>query len=283
MSAEAATPVRILTPGIDRRQRMSATVALAAQEARAVWSYRADAFVGIIGACLRVVLVFAVWQAVFGARSSVAGIDQRVAIGYAVLGALLNLVLQPWQFSSLSSRVAEGTVVFDLIRPLSLVTVSLAQQVGGTLAQLPKAVIGLVVALLVGAVDAPAGWPAAAAFAVSVLLGSAIALLCNLIVAMTAFWTLEIGGALMVYRMAATFCSGALIPLWFMPSGLVSVLRLLPFAAQVFDPLAIYVDPSPGWHTVGTIGIQLFWVLVLFALVQLIWSRAYRRTVINGG
>ena len=246
-------------------------------------SYRAKLFVGLVSADIRVVLVFAVWRAVYGALDTVAGIDHHVAIGYAVLGALINLVLQPWQFSSLSTRLADGTIVFDLIRPVSLITVSLAQQVGSTLAQLPKAGVGLVLALLIGAVDAPAGWPAALAFVLSAVVGAAIALLCNLLVAMTGFWTLEIGGALIVYRMAATFCSGAFIPLWFMPAGLVAALRFLPFSAPVFDPLSIYFDPRPGWHTLGTIGIQLLWLVALFGLLQLIWRRAHRRVVINGG
>lgn len=270
-------------PVLTRRQHWSAFGGLVSLGARSVLAFRADLFVGVIGAMMRVVLVFAVWTAVYGNRTQVAGIDHQTAIGYAVLGALLNLVLQPWQFSSLISQVRDGSVVFHLMRPVGLITIEFGQQLGSTIAQLPKGLAGLAVGLAIGALVAPADAVAVLAFAVSFVLGVVIALLCNLLVAMTSFWTLEAGGAMIIYRMAAGFCSGALIPLWFMPAGLASVLRFLPFSAQVFTPLSIFFDPRPGWHTVGELAIQLLWVVLLAGLLQLVWSRAHHRVVINGG
>ena len=83
--------------------------------------------------------------------------------------------------------------------------------------------------------------------------------------------------------MLAQFSSGALIPLWFMPDWLTSILTLLPFSAQVFVPLSIYVDRDPGWHTVQAIGLQALWIVILLALATLVWRRAIRRLVIFGG
>jgi ABC-type uncharacterized transport system permease subunit len=232
---------------------------------------------------MRVGLVYVVWRAVYGSRETVAQVDREVAIGYAILGSVFNLVLQPWQFALLSSRIRSGSVIFDMARPVGLIPICLAQQVGTTLAGTPKAVIGVSLGLLTGVLAAPGSLRATLAFILSAALGAIIAMLCNLLVAMSGFWTLESGGALIVYRMAASFCSGALIPLWLMPPALAGVLKWLPFSAQVFTPLSIYFDHRTGLHTLVQIGVQSLWVCLLLVLLRLVWHGAYRRVIINGG
>ncbi|WP_049569168.1 ABC transporter permease [Nonomuraea sp. SBT364] len=266
-----------------RYGRPPASAAIIAKAAKSVLIYRSDILVGIVSLALRVVLVHLVWQALYAGDASVAGIGRDDAIGYAILGAIFNVTFQPWHFSSLMSRVSDGTVVFDLIRPVGLITLSLGQQFGAVLAGFPRALIGMAVALALGAVPPPTGVATALAFVVSSLLGLAIALLCNLLVAMTAFWTTEIYGAIMVYHMAAAFCSGALIPLWFMPGPLATALSCLPFSAQVFTPLSIYLGREPDMHTLASIGGQLVWVVALAGLSRLVWRRALLRVVIHGG
>lgn len=264
-------------------EALALRAALVRQGTRSVLVFRTDLFVGIVSTLLRVVLVLLVWQAVYGDRTTVSGIAREDAVGYAVLGALFAAAMQPFQFSSLRDRVRTGNVVFDIMRPVSLITQSTADQLGTTLASIPKAVVGLALALALGAVPGPSTAWQTVAFAVSSLLGLVIAIQCNLIVGLTAFWTTEVGGAYLVYNMAAAFCSGSLIPLWFMPDGLAGVLRALPFSAQIFTPLSIWFDRDAGWNVVGALALQVGWIVVLAFAAHLIWLRALRRTVINGG
>ncbi|MDQ0648533.1 ABC-2 type transport system permease protein [Microbacterium natoriense] len=245
--------------------------------------FRAEVVVGIVSALIRIVLVMLVWQAVYGERDVVSGIERADAVGYAVLGALFAVVFQPWQFSTLQSRVRTGNIVFDIMRPVGIVTQATAAQLGTSLANLPKVIVCLVLALSIGSVPASSTWWQTIAFAVSTVFGLTIAIQCNLIVGMTAFWTTEASGAYVIYNMAAAFCSGSLIPLWFMPDGLADVLRLLPFSAQIFTPLSIWFDRSPGWNIVGELLLQIGWILLLSLIAYLVNMRAVHRTVINGG
>jgi ABC-2 type transport system permease protein len=282
MSADGA-----LTDGVEAPGRPAGPVAvrlaLVGQGLRAVLIFRADVIVGIVSTVMRVVLVMLVWNAVYGERGTVSGVDRADAVGYAVLGALFAVVFQPWHFSSLNQRVREGTVVFDIMRPVGLITQTVAAQIGSSLANVPKAAVGLALALLLGAIPAPSTAWQTLAFVLSATLGLIIAIQCNLIVGLTAFWTTDVGGAYMIYSMAAAFCSGSLIPLWFMPDGLAGVLRALPFSAQIFTPLSIWLDRSPGWDVVEELALQAGWIVVLALLAHMVWLRALRRTVINGG
>jgi len=261
-----------------------ALVAIGRQSVRSALAVRSEVLVSRIAVLVRVVLVVLVWRAVYGSTPEVAGVDRSTAVAYAVLGAVFTNVLNPFWRSSLEVRVRQGRIAVDLLRPVGLVPQTLAQQVGTTAAAVPRCVLAVLLALVIGALQAPAGGVLGLlAFAVSTVLGVAVALLCNLVVAMTAFWTLEVGGALMVYRAVAQFASGALIPLWFMPGWLRGTLEWLPFQAQVFTPLSVYFGTVRGWDAVGAVAVQALWVVLLALLAQLVWSRALHRVVVQGG
>ena len=194
--------------------------------------FRSEVVVGAVALLVRVLLVTLVWRAVYGDRTVVAGVTRDYAVAYAVLGAILGNVMNPWQFSNLQTRIRQGRVAIDLLRPIGLIPQTMAQQIGITASALPRAVLAVVLGVLLGALTMPdAGAIGVLAFVLSATAGIAIALLANLIVAMTAFWTTEISGALMVYRAVTQFASGALIPLWFMPDWLRGGLEWLPFQA----------------------------------------------------
>ena len=279
----AAAPGRLVPERLGTAVGARGLLACAGQAWRAQFVFRAATWSGIIGATLQVVLVMLVWTAVYGARTSVAGVDQRDAITYAVLGAVVAIVFQPFVYDTLYGRLRTGAIAFDVMRPLSAVPMTLAQQAGAAAAQLPAAGIALGVGLLLGALDAPGSPLSGLAFAVSILLGFTIAQILNFMIGLVGFWTLEVSGAFHIYRMFVQFSSGALIPLWFMPDWLSGGLSLLPFSSQVFVPLTIYVDPAPGMHTLTAIGMQALWVLVLAGLAAIVWRRAIRRLVIFGG
>ncbi|PMC74432.1 ABC-2 family transporter protein [Brachybacterium sp. UMB0905] len=264
-------------------QMLAAVLASGVQAVRGQFVFRTATWAGVLGASLQVVLVFLVWSAVYGARSEVSGIQQHDAITYAVLGALVAILFQPFVYDTMYGRLRTGAIAFDVMRPISAVPMTLAQQAGAAAAQLPAAGLGLVIGLLLGAIQPPGSAISAIAFTVSIVLGFAIAQLLNFVVGLAGFWTLEVSGAFHVYGMFAQFSSGALIPLWFMPGWLTDVLTALPFSSQVFVPLSIYIDQSPGKHTLTAIGIQLIWVLVLIVLAAMVWKRAIRRMVIFGG
>lgn len=261
-----------------------ALVAIGRQAVRSALAVRSEVLVSAVAILVRVVLVVLVWRAVYAGVDEVAGVDAATAVAYAVLGAVFTNALNPFWRSSLEVRVRKGQIAVDLLRPVGLVPQTLAQQVGTTAAAVPRCVLAVLLALVIGALQAPAGGALGLlAFVVSTALGIAVALLCNLVVAMTAFWTLEVGGALMVYRAVAQFASGALIPLWFMPAWLRGTLEHLPFQAQVFTPLSVYFGALRGGDLAAALAVQVLWVVLLALLAQLVWSRALHRVVVQGG
>ena len=250
---------------------------------RSVLVFRGDLLTGAVTLVIQVVLAIAVWRTVYADRPPVNGVDARTAVAYAAIAACLQSVLLPWQFSSLPMRIRNGQIASDLTRPMGLMWQIFAQNLGVLLGRLPLGAIGLAAAAVLGALALPPGWAAAVLAVVATVGGGLIAMLCNLIVSMVTFWTLEAGGPLIVYRFGSSFLSGSLIPLWFMPGWLRSAVEWLPFQAQVYTPVSIYLGQTRGGEAVALVAVQLAWLVVLTLLLELVWRRARYKVVVQGG
>ncbi|WP_405060074.1 ABC-2 family transporter protein [Kribbella sp. NBC_01505] len=245
--------------------------------------FRANVVLSMLSVALQTVLLVTVWRAVYAGRGAVAGISEADAVSYAVIAMLVWHVALPWQLSSIPDRVREGTIATDLIRPVGVVGQSLLQSVGGTVGAIPGVVVGLAIALAMGGLTPPAGGVAFLGFVLTAALGWLIAALLNLAVSMVAFWTTDTRGSFYVYRAIASFASGALVPLWFIPSWLRPILDALPFGLQVFAPLQLWQGEAPLGGLWGVLAAQLGWLAAAAAIVALVTWRALRKVVINGG
>ena len=271
---------RLSAPG---RPHLSGLWGLVRVGARSVLVYRGDLLLGIASMLVQVTLVMIVWDRVYGDADQVSGVSRNQMISYAILAACFQTIVMPWNFSSIPQRIRQGQIGVDLIRPHGLIATTLARNAGTMLARLPIGAAGVIWALLLGAVLPPPNVGYLLAWLCSTALAVTIALLLNLTVSMVAFWTMEIGGPMMVYRIGSAFFSGALIPLWFMPSWLADILRWLPFQAQTFTPLSIYSGKLAGIDLAVAIGVQASWIVIVIGLLRLIWSRALLRVVVQGG
>jgi ABC-2 type transport system permease protein len=250
---------------------------------RSVLAYRADLLFGIAGLVIQATLTVVVWRVLYDGRDEVAGIASSTAVAYAVLAAGIQSIVMPWQFSSLPLRIRRGQIGVDMMRPRSLISQNLAEAVGTMVGRLPIGAAGLITGLALGGVQAPHSLLDSLAWVASMVLGIANILTINLLVSMIAFWTLEIGGPMILYRFASAFLSGALIPLWFMPGWLQPIISWLPFQAQIYAPLSIWFGTRQGADLLGTLAVQLGWVLALVLLLHLVWRRAIHKVVVLGG
>jgi ABC-2 type transport system permease protein len=247
------------------------------------WAYRGSMLLSLLIIAVQVVLYTVVWRAIYlGRDGTVAGTDVRQAVGYAVLGITIAGALDVWPGHSIQARVREGLIGIDLTRPIGLLTQNLAVQVGHVIARLPTAVVGLGAGLLIGGLAPPASPAAAAAFVLSLLLAFGVSQLITLLMGLSSFWTLEVGGLQMSFSVVRNFLSGSVLPLWFMPGWLQVVAGVLPFQAATFTPVAIYFGRAPGGLP-AALGVQALWIVILGALCVLVWSRARHRVVVQGG
>ncbi len=248
-----------------------------------VLAYRADYLVTAVVLLLQVYLLKVVWTALYADRGSVDGVPLDTMIAYATLATLQYTVINRWRFSPIPERVRRGWIATDLLRPAGFVGQMLALQLGGTAAIAPFVLLAAPFALVVGGAAAPAGPTALLAYLVSLALAYLVSQQLALLLGLVSFWTLEVGGVYLMYRVVAQFLSGALIPLWFMPDPVRIVAAVLPFQATLYTPTAVYLGQLAGSSALRALAVQLAWGGGLALLTRLVWWRAIRRVVVQGG
>ena len=250
----------------------------------AMFAYRNTMLLFLGVSIVQIFMLKKVWGALYAARPGVLAIPLADLIVYLTIA---NLIV--WSFPTqivsryLRERIREGSVVFDLVRPVGFVPPLVAQLVGTLGGALLIIVIALPVVALAGSLSLPAGAQAAGMFAVSLLCAYGIAGLLSMMLSMVAFWTLEIDGLTMLYVLVASFLSGALVPVAVFPGALRTVVEWLPFQATTYVPASIYVGSLAGSEAWRAIGLQLAWVVILGLAAALMWRRAMRRVVVQGG
>ncbi len=252
-------------------------------QVRTAMSYRTDYLFSLIGLLVQVFLLTVVWRSVYHGRDTVSGIDLSAQLAYTTIGTVQYWLFSPWTFSIVPERVRTGRIAVDLVRPLPFLGQITAAQVGLTAGVAPFAVLALPIAILIGGAAAPGSVLAGFAYGLSFVLAYCLATLFGAVVGMVAFWTTEVSGFFMLYRMVGQFLAGALVPLWFMPGWLSALAYVFPFQAMNYTPLAIYLGRDHGGRIVVDLGVQVGWLALAAGLLLLVWSRALRRVISQGG
>lgn len=248
------------------------------------YAYRAS-MLWLLGITVTQVFVLRqVWQALYRSRAGALAMTLDEVL---VSITLANLIV--WCFPTqtvagwVRERIREGSVVFDLVRPVGYLPQLGAHVVGACAASSAMVVVALPLVALAGRLTAPAGWRAGVLFVVSLLLGLAVAGLLATLLALVAFWTTEVNGMTMLYSLVASFFSGVFIPVEAFPAALRTLALLSPFPATAAVPISLYLGRVEGAGVWAALGLQVLWVVVLAAVAALVWRRARRRVVVQGG
>lgn len=247
------------------------------------WAYRARMVLWISRNMLMLFMLRMVWEAVYGDAEAVNGVTLPAMILYVTIAMLQQYLIEPVAMFELDARIQRGTVAGDLIRPVGLIPQLLAYDVGFLLGRIPLIVMVLPFAALVGSLNMPPTLAATVGYFVSLLLAYILSLLVWLPVGMMGFWTLSTGGIRFVLFSVLAFVSGQMVPLWFMPGWLESVLAWLPFQGMAFAPLSIYVGQTTGTAILRSLGVQLVWIVILSFAVTWLWRRARNVVTVQGG
>lgn len=189
--------------------------------------------------------------------------------------------------AELMGCVMNGGIAYELCRPVSLYDMWFARTIAGRMSMamlrcLP--ILGVAVFLPYGyGLTAPKDLLHFGLFVLTLLLGGSVLAAMCMILYMIVFYTLSVDGVKMLFVSVMEFLTGAVIPLPFFPEKLQRVLEILPFAAMQNVPLRIYSGNLTGADMERAIFLQIFWLTVLVFFGKILWRRAEKRVVVQGG
>jgi ABC-2 type transport system permease protein len=250
---------------------------------RRTWAYRARFVLWLVRMIAQLYLLRMIWMALYAGQDMVEGIPANMMIVYLTVAMLQEFLIQPAVVYEIDQRITRGTVASDMVRPIGFIRQMLAYDLGAVLGRAPVLLIAIPVAMIVGSLRMPPTPEAAAGYLLSLVLAYVISVLIWMMVGLSAFWMMNAQGLRFLLATVQGFLAGALVPLWFLPGGLRTVLELLPFQGMAFLPLSIFVGQTVGIGIVVSLGIQVIWVVVLSFLAAFVWRRAQRKLVVQGG
>lgn len=224
------------------------------------------------------------WNNAYSGQSSLAGLQRNQMVTYAVLAVVLSSLFQNGVQNAISRGVREGSIAVHFLRPADVIGMFFSDDLGTMVtAFFLKTLPLLFMGALVFGISPPAGPLALCLSLVSVCFAFLILWLLSALTGMITFWAMYLGQLGVVKDVIVNILSGMLIPVWFFPPFLQTALRYLPFQYTYQTSIGIYIGRITPREGLFEIMVQLVWVVLLYGLVRLVWQRARRHVLVQGG
>ena len=247
-------------------------------------AYRLRYYTGIATYFIYVSVYYFIWKAIYTQSPDIEGFDFHQMLTYVALGWILRSFYYNNIDQELAQQVMEGKLAMDLIKPVNVQMMYVAQAQGESLFRIamltaPTAVI----LMLVYPVRRPASTVHFLAFLASAVLSFFLVAGINFAVGTFAIRLKSILGLLRAKYFLLELFSGLLLPISFFPEAFQKVLQFLPFQYISYVPLLLYLGKISGAGILRALGLQLFWVAAMLAVGDALWRWSSRKITIQGG
>lgn len=243
----------------------------------------AGAFTNTVFGFIMAYTYIALWEA----RPGLGGYDTAEALTYVFIGQslLLPMALFGGGFGDdLAERIRNGDIAIDLYRPVDMQSWWLATDAGRAGFHLLARGIP---PTLVGAIVFPLALPGNAGRWLAFLGSAVLALLVSFgiryIVALFAFWLLDLRGVQALMAVIGGFFSGMFLPLTLYPDWLATIALSMPWACVLQVPIDVLLGKHQGVDLLQTYGLQAGWALVLLLVGRVLTAVTTSRVVVQGG
>ena len=247
-------------------------------------AYRLRYYTGIVTYFIYVSVYYFIWKAIFAHSARIEGFDfsqilTYIAVGWVIRSFYFNNIDQ-----DMAQQVMEGKLAMDLIKPVHTQSMYVAQAFGEALFRLGLLTApAAVVLMLVYPLRRPASLEHFAAFFASVVLSFFIVAGINFAVGTLAIRLKSILGLLRAKYFLLELFSGLLLPISFFPHAAQRLLAAMPFQYISYVPVLIYLGKINGAGIWTALGLQLFWVIALLLVGDMMWRWSSRKITIQGG
>lgn len=222
------------------------------------------------------------WRVTFSAAGSaeISGLTLPATLWYLMMTETIELS-RPRLAAAISEAVKDGSIAYILSKPYDFLLYHLSTSLGETVFRaLINALFGsTIIWLLAGPPPAPLGYLAV----IPTLVGTWVLNFClAAMIGLLAFVVEDTSGFQWIFQKLSFIFGGLLIPLDFYPEWLQEIAKALPFAAMLYAPARLFVEPSPRAF-LATLQVQALWILGLGLGLALFYRRSVKFLTVNGG
>lgn len=238
-------------------------------------AYRFDAGMAVLFTLFKILFAYILWGAVFGENETVAGFTLPMMLSYYIISSFLTQIeMSDGVSGEISARIRGGTFSKYMVIPASTQGYFIAQTIGSAAFYLlfifPAAAVWVLLSkekfIITGSMTV------LSAAALMVFLGLLFMIQLNYFLGILAFKFQDIDVFLMVKRNIAAFITGALVPLVFLPKGIVAAMRLFPFYYVTYLPSMLLIGKNENEALTG-IAVLAAWLLLFILLNKFTYNK----------
>jgi len=246
------------------------------------FQYPVNYWTMLVATLVQVAVQWALWNAVYRSRDTIAGITLSSMLTYALVGRAVSGFLNPGPSANIGRKVRSGAIIHDLVKPIGLYAQIFFQNLGECLFNLLFVGCPLILGFVfLGYVRVPDSGTLAL-FALSLMMGHitlfATVFACNVIT----FYIKSEAGIYEIYTVLLLL-SGAVVPLDFFPKWVRRISRWMPFEKTFYVPMGIFSGMIPQGEVLGALLIQVVWTGLMVLASGVFWRGAVRSLTIHGG
>ena len=220
-------------------------------------TYRVNFFLYRVGDVMGAFVAFYLWKAVFDSsqESLIQGFSMADITLYIIMSFITSLLTKSDSSFMIGDEVKDGSIIMRLLRPVHFAASYLFTEIGSKW-------------LIFASVGLP---------------------FLSVIVLMQIFSgqdMVEVLVRTLIYLFSLTLAyliNFFFIPLAFFPKIVSDILSFLPFSSLIYTPVMIIVGKYNTSQIFHALLLQLFWLLVMVGLSQMIWKRVQSYITIQGG
>ena len=245
--------------------------------------YRANLILWLVEGAIGPFTMILVWFTIMGSRSELGGYAKGDFIVY-YLFVTVGFYIVGGSFSRPIGRaIRNGEINKNFLQPYSVVFGAFAREQAWKLVSLvitlpPLLVIAYFLRVYLSWGMVVGEWWQ---IGTSLFLGTILFAMIEAIIGLLAFWVTEIWPFAEMYEMLLYFFGGTMAPLTLLPISVQRVSAYLPFRYIFYEPIAIALGKESG--PTQALGLQALFIVIMYAIYRLIWSRGIKKYEAIGG
>lgn len=219
----------------------------------------------------------------FNDAQEVGGYTLNMMYSYIILSFFMNKMMSWRNENLLSRKIISGSIVYDQVKPISFLMLSLGNMTGGMFVEGMLLVPIVVLIFLVFPGSVVFASQNMGLFFLTFLLGLILKMLIIHNFSLLCFFTTSHLGLTWTRDAIIDLFSGAVLPLALFPEALKNIAYILPFNLIIQSPLSIYLNQETVLPAQFVPILQIIWILIFILIQHIVWKQIQKRIDISGG
>ncbi len=247
--------------------------------------YRFDFLMWRIRSFILLLTLYFLWTNVFVGKATLFGFTREQILTYVLGSTFLFSLVFVHSMDNIANDIADGRLSMFLAKPISFLGYWLVLRTATRLMNTAMTIVELSAFLIFVKPQffIQSGSEVLILTFAALILAIVLFTFIDFVVGLAAFWTLRAYGPRFAFKMLMEFTSGRFFPLSILPVVLFKLTNFLPFSLLVFFPLNVYLGRLTTPEIYQGLLTQIIWIVVLFIILKIVWSRGLCRYEAVGG